>query len=423
MPRSFPLALLLTLLCLSPLASNAAEATPESKVFSQYMEKLRQDPDSPEVNLGLARAAFAAGKYNHARLAYERLTAMFPQEARLHFELGQLLLIMGNEQEARAALELARKLDPALAAQLPAGQPDPQATPDLLQVHGRVAAGMMYDSNYNNAPLASTVMLGTLPFRLSSESQARSSLGAYGQGQLNLNWHASPESPWWLVSDAQAYYRHNSETHPRRNIFFGRAAAGLRHIQGQTLVEVKGKYETLMQNGLDELHISGAEVLGMYIPARQWQLYARAGLEYREDMVFAPRSGSFAWASFQARWFFGESGHSIMGGTRVYQHAASHPRYSYDGLEPSLSLLLNLPWQTELISTVALRLENYHGSATVFEKDKRSDKALRLSVFASKKFAENWQVEAGWQFTNNHSSSPLNKYRQHQVTLGLAFTF
>lgn len=45
--------------------------------YTQYMYLLREDPVDVEVNLGLARAAMAAGKYTQAVLAYERLVQWF----------------------------------------------------------------------------------------------------------------------------------------------------------------------------------------------------------------------------------------------------------------------------------------------------------------------------------------------------------
>lgn len=78
----------------------------------------RLDPLSTEPYL---IEALLARKRTDAVRALERAAELEPESARIHFQLGIALLQLGRKEEARAALERARKLypgDPAIAAAL-----------------------------------------------------------------------------------------------------------------------------------------------------------------------------------------------------------------------------------------------------------------------------------------------------------------
>lgn len=70
-----------------------------------------------------------------------------------------------------------------------------------------------------------------------------------------------------------------------------------------------------------------------------------------------------------------------------------------------------------------MRRENYDGPATVLEQEYRRDTICRTGLFALYNLTSNLQAEAGVQYVDTRSSSPLYTYRQYTFNMGLAWTF
>jgi hypothetical protein len=121
--------------------------------------------------------------------------------------------------------------------------------------------------------------------------------------------------------------------------------------------------------------------------------------------------------------FFGENGHSVLFGVKGYTASTDEHRYGFIGVEPTINLSLQLPWRTELLLGLGWHYEQYKGPATVLEFHDRQDTQWQASVFAIKKLMDSLQVEAGWQYRDNHSNSDLYRYDQNLFLLGLAYTF
>ncbi|MDR2892597.1 MAG: hypothetical protein LBV80_05885 [Deltaproteobacteria bacterium] len=405
-------------------AASLMQSGDHAGAFALYLNLLRETPDDFEVNLALARSAKLAGKYNHSRMAYERLIETLPENAILRLELAHLLLTMGQNEAAKAELAEAKRLDPSIAeGDMGKALASMEQRVDSFRVKGRLAGGMIYDSNMTTGPAGRDVMVGRLPIYLDRESSERESMGSYLHGVIDMGWRASADSPWWLVGDVAGYQRWYNETTPRRDMTFGRAAVGLRYLENSLMAEVRLKTELLLENEEKSVALYGSEASLVFAARDNLHLIGQGGIEHREDIAVRDRSGTYAWGGPYARWFFGEAKHSLMAGVKGYMSATDERRYSFSGIEPGVFLFLNLPWETELILSGAWHNEDYKGGATILDDAKRKDTQWRASAMVIKQIAESVQLEMGWQYTNNNSSSDLYTYDQHLLTLGLAFTF
>ncbi len=390
-----------------------------------YLGLLREYPDEDRVNLGLARSAALAKRWPQAFLAYERLVANNPEHAGLRMEFAGVLTRMGNVEAARLELETARKLDPSSISTDASGKilGHMRENLDSFRVLGRAAAGLRYVSNMNTAPALRGVRIGGLPIALDSRNTAKETMGDYIQGALDMGWRANPYSDWWLVGDVAGYQRWNFRSGYRRDLTFGRAAAGVRYLKDNMMFEVRGKGETILENEDRTWNIGGAETTSVYVFKPDLLGIFRGGIERRDDADLSERSGMYYWGGPYARWYFGEANHSVMAGVKAYTIDASSRRYAYYGVEPSLTFFFNLPLDFELLLSAQWHTEQYKGPATALDGSDRLDRQFRGSSYLIYKVTDNLRLELGWQYTNNRSNSDLYEYEQHMVMSGIAWNF
>ncbi|MDR2160559.1 MAG: hypothetical protein LBO77_00210 [Desulfovibrio sp.] len=396
-----------------------------SEAFRTYIDLLREWPEDFAVNLGLARAARRAERYNHSLLAYERVISFAPENAVLRLEYAYLLQSLGRAEQAAGQLAEARRLDPAIArGDLGRAVSALDSLTATWTGSARLAGGFIYDSNITMAPSRNSAQVGGFNIVLDSRSTAKESWGSYLHATGEGAWRSSPDSSWWLVGDAAWYQRWYEETSPRRDLAFGRGAAGLRYQDDDFLAEIRLKTELLLENEEHAVSLRGMEATLIRALTPQFHLVGRGGIDHRDDQDVDGRSGTYAWAGSYGRWFLDDAkGHNMLFGLKGYTAATSARRYGFTGIEPSVNLNLHLPWRSELLLGLAWHCEEYKGPATVLDNQDRLDRQWRASVFALKKLADNVQVEAGWQYRDNRSNSDLYKYDQHMVLLGLALVF
>lgn len=103
---------LLVLIWQPPLYANTVKSvSPESakKLFSQgkyqqatslYFELFKQDPDNPEINFYLGRAAFESGDFETAAMAFERVLIVDPGAVQAKLELAKSFYRLGAKPTA-----------------------------------------------------------------------------------------------------------------------------------------------------------------------------------------------------------------------------------------------------------------------------------------------------------------------------------
>lgn len=180
----------------------------------------------------------------------------------------------------------------------------------------------------------------------------------------------------------------------------------------------------MADQSLDQrVSVLGPEGTFVWAALPNLQMITRAAVEKRAYTLDIGRDGTYWWVGEYMRVLLGSSGHEMTLGMRALGSAVDTPDYSYHGLEASLRLRLKVTDKFQLLPFASMRRENYDGPATVLEQEYRRDTICRTGLFALYNLTSNLQAEAGVQYVDTRSSSPLYTYRQYTFNMGLAWTF
>jgi len=401
------------------------------KAYELYMRLLRLAPDDDAVNLGLARAATKAKRWNQAVMAYETLLEKYPREVVLYTELAHVYMLLGDREAAERSLAMVRALDGKTSK----GETDKML--DFLesrysdfQIRGKVRMGIMYDSNANLGPYSNDLKLGGMDVTVDG-AKAKGSFGAYLGADVDLGKRFYRDSPWWLVGDGQVLWRGyaNSSLHDplndirSRELQWGRAAVGLRHLTSSTLAEVRLKGEILDYEFHNNVRAYGPEATLLWAAKPDFHLIFKGNLEKRDYSSNHDRDGVAGSAGLYGRIFLGENNHELILGGRYLRVGADKYDYRYGGWEGTARVLFKLPYGFELTPFVSYTKESYKGPATALETKDRRDKRFRTGLGLTYRINDTWSIEAGYQYTRNHSNSALYKYDQHFVNTGIVWSF
>lgn len=395
------------------------------EAYDLYMRLLRENSADEAVQLGLARAAARIGRWNQAVLALEMLLEKYPGEAALYDQLAHAYLALNDRasaeriQEAKGALGRGAGL-----AEFPLD--DLEKRYNLLQIHGKVRAGALYDSNANQGTGSADLQLGNWLVE-APDAEARETFGAYLGADLDFGRKFERDSAWWVVGDAQTYIRGNSNSElgaaRSRQSQWGRAAAGLRRLSAETLLDARAKAEIFDYEWYQNVAALGPELTFLWAVAPSLQLISRGGLEGRVYSRDADRSGAYYFLGQYARFFFSGQNHEFTLGAQYRGGAPDKRDYAYDGWELSARLFFKLPYGFELAPFASYGRDLYKGPATVLETEKREDERLRLGVGLTYRVNVSWSLELVYQYGKNDSTSNLYDYKQHYVSAGPAWSF
>ena len=393
------------------------------EAYELFSRLLREDPENDNINLGLARSAMAANRPNQALMAYLRLLEKYPQNVALHHEIAQVYMAFGDEQKAQAYLSR----DPNLTQEeFERAMDNLGKRYDRLQIHGRLRAGVLYDSNANQGPAYDVMDLGNYRVRVSNAS-AKETFGTYFGGQLDIGYRLSQGSSWWAVGDVQAFIRGNFNNDLGANTSrywqWGRAAGGARYLDSRNLLDLRVKGEVFDYEFNQHVFALGPEVLYARTVSPYFQLITRGGIDRRDYASDRYRNGPYWTLGEYARFFFGGENHEFIAGGSYYGGSADFDNYSYNAWEASAYFNFKLPYGFEVSPNIAYAQEYYDGPATVLETRDREDKRLTVGLGATYRLSENWSLEGSYQYTDNSSSSALYEYDRHVVTTGVAWSF
>lgn len=444
---SLPFALLLLMACLAmpaladetrPALRTAVESAKieaatllqkgrAADAYELYMRLLRQAPDDDAVNLGLARSAMGAARYNQAAMAYERLLAKYPKEASLYGELANAYMALGDKPSAERALAAMRLADSGVGQE----EVDKKLSAledryDRLQIHGKVRGGVLYDSNANLGPSSSSMTLGNWQV-LAPDAKAVDTFGGYLGADINVAWRPERDTAWWLVGDAQTYVRGNTNNDlgkgRSRYSEWGRAAVGARRLTPTALFDLRVKAEIFDYEFYQNVAAIGPEATFLWAATPGLHLISRANVDQRAYSQDSKRNGVYGSAGEYVRLFFGDANHEVLFGAAYLGGAADNEDYSYNGWEGTLRATFKLPYSFEFAPFTSFAQEWYNGPATALETEDRYDERWRIGATLTYRITEAWSAEVMYQFTTNDSRSQIYEYDQNLVTLGMAWNF
>ena len=407
-------------------AATLLETGKATEAYELYMRLLREVPDDDEVNIGLARAAMQSGRFNQAVMAFERLVDKYPQTAPFYEGLANAYMALNARASAEQTLADMRAAGAYGESGISEVLDNLESSYSLLQVHGRVRAGILYDTNANLGPRSNSLQVGPWPVKL-DDGKAVESVGGYLGAELELARRFYRDSSWWLVADVQASLRGNtnndlSPTNSRTSQWY-RTAIGLRHIGSETLFDMRFKGGVLDYEGVKHVSAFGPEGTFVWAVEPFLQLITRAEVSQRIYSDESAYNGAYASIGEYARLFFGEANHEFLFGVSYLGGWAKNKDYSYDGWEVLAKTVFKLPYDFELAPFIAYTQEYYRGPATTLEESKREDKRWRVGGALTYHINEAWSVELMYQHVDNESNSAVYDYDQDVISTGVAWSF
>lgn len=268
---------------------------------------VREEPDNLKVNILLSQAAFATGRDNQALSAIERLVELQPDNPGLHWALAKAYARAGDEAASASEREEALRLDPEIASKSDEKALEKMANVsahryDRFKAAGRLALGVIWDSNATGGLDNLYVDIGPYTFRLHDDAEKKSSLGEYLNGNLNWGWQLGEDTPCYLAGDIAFFGKKYNENLPsNKNFTWGRASLGLRNVGQKHVFDLRGRVSNASFDPFDSMTGWGGETSFIYALLPNFQLIARAGLESRTYMEYEGKNGVYGDAGIYGR--------------------------------------------------------------------------------------------------------------------------
>ena len=452
--RRLPSLLLLCLLCLSlpvlaaPVFAQADSASPArqgaieesrrladglfqqgqyAEAYQMYETLLTAEPEHNGLLLGLARSGMLSKQYPRALQAYDTLRERFPNDLKLYQEASAAYVMAGQPEKASQPARIAT-LDGDL---LPKPEEMLMGSPDdkRLQVRGRLTLGVMYDSNANQGPANRRFHAGDFPWEIDvgKSGKQQETAAGYAALALDLGYRLDDLGHWWWVTGGNFYIRgntnHRMDDLGSREWQWAKIDTGLRYVDENNFLDIRLKGDVFDYEFNSHAWSMGPQINYVRIVTPKFHLITQAGLDFRDYSKSRERDGQYLSAGEYARFFFGESGHSVTVGGRYRGGFTDKSDYSYNGWEGSLGLNFRLPYNFELSPFVSYGRDYYDGPATALETEDREDKRFSIGSGLTYHIDEAWSVDLGYQFVNNKSESAFYDYDQHVVNFGVSYSF
>ena len=395
------------------------------EAYEAYMKLLREFPLDGEINLGVARSAYASKRYNQAIMAYERLIESYPNRPFLWIELTAVYIALNNPENAGNALENAKKLDPSLKdISLEDIIKAEQEKLKRFFVNGNISVGFGYDSNANSGPYSNKIVLGNFPLSLDEASVQQSS--ALGQAMVGSNfiYRGNRQSKLLFVSDFAFYGKYYFKNLVKGNNFLWvRLGLGFRYYWTTQYLEVRAKGDFAQYPSKKNITTVGGELTHSWNLTPRVSLLGRAGYEQQFYTDSEGNDGFYYYVGESIQINFLDGSQNVVIGVKFAQRQAQKKMFSNIGSEGSIRGTFSIPWNIVISPSVSYKQEWHNGPGTVLEFVNRIDGQVRTGLSVTKYIKKNFYVDLSYQYVKNFSNSPVYKYDQHTGILSLGYQF
>jgi hypothetical protein len=368
----------------------AQEAYP---IFSALVQRY---PGHSSLKLGLARSAALTGRYQEADTIYQELLRNYPGDPTLLNESQQVKALLAGAESASA-------------------------------VNFRMRAGIMYDSNANQgAPNDLSFDLGNWRFVIPGTKKIGTMAGYFG-ANFNLARRLPGDSPWSFVGDAGIYIRGNEDSDlddiRSSEWQWVRLAAGFRYTRDRNLFEFRVKGEVFDYDLTNHVWSWGPELTYLRAVTPSFHLISQLGVDWREYQRNPDRDGHYGQLAQHARYFFGDTSHSLTFGLAYLWGRPDLHGLGYNGWSVPVRLTLRFNDTWEISPHASFTSEMYKDPAVILEREDRRDKKFRTGLDISYKLTEQLRLELNYSYNRNDSNSIFYDYSQHTAGLGVSWGF
>ncbi|HNW94393.1 MAG TPA: tetratricopeptide repeat protein, partial [bacterium] len=328
----------------------AAEGTSDLlAAYDRAVAAMLAEPGDPECQFALGMAAFAAGKYPHAVMAYERVLMLVPGADRARLELARCYLAMGQAEPARRELQTVLEHDPPpavrdnireLLAQI-------DALAARWQFGGMLSTAWFYDDNVNAGLSSNQVVLNNLPYVMNDNALRHGDHGTILQGGLSAVRPLVGDPRWQFLAGMSAYQKWHMD-YEDQDLTYLRGHAGLQFVHERWAAMAVGKHEFVIYDDRALVSMSGLEPAFMWQPRQDLRLVTAGTIEHRHHRTTVERSGNYYALGQTVRWVFDPREYALSAGARAFAEHATTRVNSNNGWEISAGMSFALPWQVQL---------------------------------------------------------------------------
>lgn len=340
--------------------------------FKELITLIKQNPNDTELNLLMLKVANKSGRNNQALAIVERLSALYPNDAKIKKELANYYAKAGDEQTAKSQLKEASKIDPSLA--------DPNALYDITKraqiaskrydrftYNARVALGFIYNDNVTSGLDNLDISIGQMDLHLSDNAKKEAALGEYLGISTNAGYKI--QENFYLVGDINAYgFKYNKSLAQNEHFAWGRAGLGLRYAGQKSIFDLRAKLSKAIYQPSEHLNAAGIEASYIYAPITSTQFILKANYEERRFKNQDEKNGQFYYLGLYGKYLWGQNWQNYaMLGFRLLKNKARENYYAFNGYEA----IFRLNWapfsKFEISPFISFKEQNYKAAATRLE--------------------------------------------------------
>jgi hypothetical protein len=383
----------------------------------------------PAFDTLMGRAAFEAGQFSRAVLAWERVVAVQPGNAEAAWALGRALHAVGDRRAAAAVSEQVRTagvpVDAALSIDQFLVSQDRQGYDGRSTWKGYLEVTLGRDSNINAGPGPDAPDLsppGTPAWTLAPGAEAQRA--SFGLVQGNVRGRHVLDARWSLIGTATAELRGHSGTADAYDSTQLDATAGVayRVERHEWMLSAQGATYRLDGDTLRNIEGVLAQWLYRIDGYRHWDTFVQVqGLRYPTQPLRDARR-TVAGASYVHVLRFGSLFYAGLYAGRESPRADGLHELQHDlrGARAGLQWALSARWAA---FTHLQHERRTYGAADPFFGVVRRDRQTQWTLGLSWLPAPGWRVTPQWALTRNASSVPITDYdrRVFSVTVRREF--
>ena len=415
-------------------AQRVLDAGDTDRSYDLFAELFREYPDSLQVNFAYGMACRAAGRFSHARFAFERVLMADPTHDRARLELGRTLAEAGLWSMAQ------REFDTVLAHDPPApvretvesymARMERQSRRSFFA--GRVDVGLLYDDNVNIGPESDQIRIRPVtigPFvfdALETGKEARpvEDYGLYASAVLSDAVDIGSRGGWLLAGQLSGYANWLEDAHDYESQFY-EFSLDARYATRRCLLQLPAFAAQTRRGGDRLVNVFGVAPALLYATGhqgnRQWRTLSRVEWrDFEEDRK--AYNGVYATLGEALRMLFPERNLALDVAGRLFHDHTDADIYRHTGIEGSLRLEAELPCNTRLHGRARYAYLTFEEREPLAPEDRRDD-FLELGAGLSFRLRPQWGIDVNYTYTDNTSTFDLYEYQRNVAALSTWITF
>lgn len=403
------------------------------KAYQVFGTLLKDDPGSETINFHYAMTCYKMRDFSRARLAFERVININPENAKAITMLGICNFVTGQLEVAKKHFDKALTYNPPPEdrQQIEKYLSEIQKGVKKWKFSSRLDVGYFDDDNVNVGPDSDIISISPIIFgsktidtlTLGNDSKPLSSDGYFVSIGLSSIYDQGNKGGWSTLGSA-AYFQNWIDKANRQESKYTTVSLGLRRITGNSMLQMPFKAANINSGHKSLMNLSGVSPVYLRFLGRKGttQLMSTGNVEARKYDELTDRDGFFLSAGETVKQFFGKSRHSAYTGILFSHDFTDKAIYEYNGISLNVGGDLKMPWHTSLYGRVKYTLNDY-SEREALAPEKRNDDQFQYLIGINKTFTQGWGIDLNYQTTDNNSSFGLYEYERNVATLSTFVIF